>query len=357
LIRIVAAEARPKTFRLVEGYRIAGHRFDRADMVLLKIATSDGRTGYGCAAPAEDVTGETAAESLRVLRDVLIPMLLESDVGDLPGALSRVEVAAPAAPAARAAADMAFYDQAARREGLPLARFLGSERTGLPTSITLGIEDSLDAAVAQGRRRAGEGFRIFKIKVGEDWEFDAALVKALRAALGPTRVIRADANQGYSEADAARFLAVAADCGVELLEQPVAAADLAALSRLGRLTPVPVMADEALLSEADAQRLIAAQAGSLFNIKLMKCGGIHPGLAIARRAAASGVGVMVGCNDESRIAIAAGLHFALAAPACDRADLDGHLDLQDDVARGGVRLRDGVLERLDEPGLGVSVDF
>jgi L-alanine-DL-glutamate epimerase-like enolase superfamily enzyme len=117
------------------------------------------------------------------------------------------------------------------------------------------------------------------------------------------------------------------------------------------------MADEALLSEADAQRLIAAQAGSLFNIKLMKCGGIHPGLAIARRAAASGVGVMVGCNDESRIAIAAGLHFALAAPACDRADLDGHLDLQDDVARGGVRLRDGVLERLDEPGLGVSVDF
>ncbi|HEV8122539.1 MAG TPA: hypothetical protein VGQ67_16215, partial [Candidatus Polarisedimenticolia bacterium] len=116
MIRIVAAEARPKTFRLVEGYRIAGHRFDRADMVLLKIATSDGRTGYGCAAPAEDVTGETAAESLRVLRDVLIPMLLESDAGDLPGALSRVEVAAPAAPAARAAADMAFYDQAARRE-------------------------------------------------------------------------------------------------------------------------------------------------------------------------------------------------------------------------------------------------
>jgi L-alanine-DL-glutamate epimerase-like enolase superfamily enzyme len=261
------------------------------------------------------------------------------------------------AEAARAAADMALHDQAARRAGQPLARFLGSERLGLPTSVTLGIEADLGTAVAHGRRRAAEGFRILKIKLGEDWEFDAALVRALRDALGPSMTLRADANQGYGESDAARFLVVAADCGVELLEQPVAAQDRDALARLTRLGSVPIMADEALLDARDAEGLIAARAASLFNVKLMKCGGIGPGLAIARRAADAGLGVMVGCNDESRIAIAAGLHFALAAPACDRADLDGHLDLQDDVARGGVRLRDGVLERLDEPGLGVSVDF
>lgn len=357
MIRIVAAEVRPQTFRLIEGYRIAGHRFDRADMVLLKIATADGHDGYGCASPAEDVTGETAAESLRVLRAVLAPLLRDADASDLPSSLRRIEAAAPRAPAARAAADMALHDQAARRSGLPLACFLGSERQGLPTSITLGIEADLETAVAQGRRRAAEGFRILKIKVGEDWEFDAALVRSLRNALGASMTLRADANQGYSESDAGRFLAVAAECGVELLEQPVAARDLGALARLERLGRVPIMADESLCTESDAARLIEARAASLFNVKLMKCGGIGPGLAIARRAAASGLGLMVGCNDESRIAIAAGLHFALAAPACDRADLDGHLDLQDDVARGGVRLRDGILERLDAPGLGVSVDF
>jgi L-alanine-DL-glutamate epimerase-like enolase superfamily enzyme len=357
VIRIVAAEVRPRTFRLREGYRIAGHRFDSADMVLLKIVAADGSTGYGCASPAEDVTGETAAESLRVLRDVLAPLLRDADASDLAGSLRRVEEAAPRAPAARAAADMALHDQAARRAGQPLARFLGSERAGLPTSVTLGIEADIPTAVAHGRRRAAEGFRILKIKVGEDWRFDAALVRALREALGGSMVLRADANQGYSETDAARFLAAAADCGVELLEQPVAAEDLEALARLTRKGSVPIMADEALLDVRDAGNLIAAQAASLFNVKLMKCGGLGPGLAIARRAAEAGIGLMVGCNDESRIAIAAGLHFALAAPGCDRADLDGHLDLQDDVARGGVRLRDGVLERLDEPGLGVSVDF
>lgn len=357
MIRIVAAEVLPRTFRLVEGYRIAGHRFDSADMVLLKIAAADGHLGYGCASPAEDVTGETAAESLRVLRDVLVPLLRDADAADLASSLRRIEDAAPRAPAARAAADMALHDQAARRADLPLARFLGSERRGLPTSITLGIEADIDTAVAHARRRAAEGFGVFKIKVGEDWEFDAALVRSLREALGPSVTLRADANQGYSEADARHFLAAAADCGLELLEQPVAAQDLQAMARLSGLGRVPIMADEALLTPGDAARLIEARAASLFNVKLMKCGGLGPGLEIARRAAAAGLSLMVGCNDESRIAIAAGLHFALAAPACGRADLDGHLDLQDDVARGGVRLRDGVLERLDEPGLGVSAGF
>jgi L-alanine-DL-glutamate epimerase-like enolase superfamily enzyme len=252
---------------------------------------------------------------------------------------------------------MALCDLDARRAGVPLARFLGSDRTRVGTSFTLGIEDDLAAAVAHARRRVAEGFRILKLKVGEDWEHDLALVRALRDALGPAIVLRADGNEGYDEESAAAFLRGAAGLDLELLEQPLPRHELDAMARLAVLTPVPIMADEPLQTRDDAERLIAARAAGLFNIKLMKSGGVLEGLAIARRAAEAGIGVMIGCNDESRISIAAGLHLALAARAGTRADLDGHLDLQDDVARGGFRLRDGTLEITGEPGLGVEADF
>ncbi|HYV85307.1 MAG TPA: enolase C-terminal domain-like protein [Patescibacteria group bacterium] len=357
MIRIVAAEAVPITFRLREGYRIAGHHFTSAENVLLKISTSDGHSGYGCAAPFEEVTGESPAASLAALRDILIPLARDADPESPESAISQAAAAAPGAPAARAALDMALFDLRGKRAGVPLHRLLGSVRTRLLTSVTLGIEDDLAASLDRARRYVAEGFRVLKIKVGEDWEADARLVAALRAAFGAALVIRADANQGYDEACAARFLRAAEPSGLELLEQPTPAGDLDVMRRLREVSRIPIMADESVVTEPDATRVLAAGAADLLNIKLMKAGGVMATLAIGRRAAAAGVGVMIGCNDESRISIAAGLHAALASPPAERADLDGHLDLQDDVARGGVRLRDGFIEAGDEPGLGVSADF
>jgi L-alanine-DL-glutamate epimerase-like enolase superfamily enzyme len=357
MIRVVGAEAVPITFRLRQGYRIAGHHFTRAENVLLKIATSDGHTGYGCAAPFEEVTGESPAASLTSLRDVLIPLVRDGDPESPQGIIGRAALVAPNAPAARAALDMALLDLHGRRAGVPLFRLLGPARTRLLTSATLGIEEDLAASLDQARRYVAEGFRILKIKVGESWEADARLVASLRSAFGPALVIRADANQGYDEADATRFLRAVEPLGLELLEQPTPAQDLDVLRRLRSASAIPIMADESAVTEGDVTRLLAGGAADLLNVKLMKAGGVLAGLAIGRRAAAAGVGLMVGCNDESRISIAAGLHLALACPPAERADLDGHLDLQDDVARGGVRLRDGFLEAVEEPGLGVSADF
>jgi L-alanine-DL-glutamate epimerase-like enolase superfamily enzyme len=357
MIRVVSVEVFPVTFRLAEGYRIAGHQFTRAENVFLKMTTSDGRTAFGGAAPFEEVTGEGPDATLLALRDRLGPWLLGEDISDPAAVMRRAAAEVPAAPAARAALDMALLDLQARRAGVPLFRLLGAERQGLPTSVTLGIAGDVEAAVARARRWIEDGFRILKIKVGEDWEFDTRLVRALRSALGPDIVVRADANQGYSEADALRFLRAAEPFGLELLEQPTPASEPEALGRLRGATSVPIMADESVQSEGDAERLVAARSVDLFNIKLMKSGGVLASLGIATRAANAGLGVMFGCNDESRLSIAAALHGALAAPGSVRADLDGHLDLQDDVALGGIRIRDGFIEALDEPGLGVVVDL
>src|SRR5437867_1061360 len=165
MIRVASVEAIPTAFRLIEGYRIAGHSYATADTIILKIDTTDGRSGFGCSAPAAEVTGETAAMSLEVLEDRLIPLLRASDAGDPAGFARRARDAAPHQPAARAAAEMALYDLAGQRERLPLVRLLGMRRPRLVTSVTLGIDESR-ATLERARRYVSAGFRILKIKVG-----------------------------------------------------------------------------------------------------------------------------------------------------------------------------------------------
>jgi L-alanine-DL-glutamate epimerase-like enolase superfamily enzyme len=355
MIRVRRVEVIPIPFRLMEGYRIAGHSYTTAENIIVKVDTSDGRTGFGCASPAEEVTGETHAAARHALEDRLAPLLRMTDASDPVVFARHAREAAPASPAARAACEMALYDLAGLRARAPLARLLGMQRDRLPTSVTLGIDEPAPT-LERAKRYVSAGFRILKLKVGESWKEDLGTVRLLRAALGPGILLRADGNQGYSEEDARRFLSGIEPGSIELLEQPTPAADLSGLRRLADEFDVPIMADESVLDASHARRLVEERAADLVNIKLMKSGGIGEALEIARVTQAAGIGGMIGCMDESRIGIAAALHFALAAPGVARADLDGHLDLAEDVALGGVTIEAGVIHpMLERDGLGVSV--
>jgi L-alanine-DL-glutamate epimerase-like enolase superfamily enzyme len=357
MIRVNHVEVIPVPFRLAEGYRIAGHQYASAENIVVKVDTSDGRTGFGNAAPAPEVTGETPAAALHALRDQLLALLRASDAGDPAGFARRALETAPRAPAARAACEMALLDLVGLRERAPLARVLGMKRERLPTSITLGI-DERQATLERARRHVASGFRILKLKVGEDWEDDLVMVRRLRQELGTGVLIRADANQGYSEDSARRFLAALPAGDLELLEQPTPASDLQAMRRLADAFDLPIMADESVQDAPGARRLVEARAADLVNVKLMKSGGVTEAMEIALTTSAAGIGAMIGCMDESRISMAAALHYGLAAPMVERADLDGHLDLIDDVATGGIRITDGfVLPFLDRDGLGIKVNL
>jgi L-Ala-D/L-Glu epimerase len=93
----------------------------------------------------------------------------------------------------------------------------------------------------------------------------------------------------------------------------------------------------------------------IFNIKLMKCGGIWPALRIATVAELAGIELMWGCMDESRIGISAALHAAFASPATRYLDLDGSFDLARDVADGGFVLENGSLRTAPSAGLGLRL--
>lgn len=370
-MRIERVDVRAERVPLTRPYAIAFAATEVAELVFVRVdaVSDDGARrsiGLGCAAPVPEITGETfehcaaAMEAARALHGTAAPVEHVAGRGVaqdefLPAAWTRaLDGFAPDAPAARAAVDMALYDLVARARGLPLADAMGRFHAGFPTSITIGIRDVADT-LAEAHEYRARGFDVLKVKIGDDPDLDVERLARLRETFGPGIVLRVDANMGYDVGGLERLLARTRDLDLELIEQPVPPALDDELRRLPADVRRKLAADESLHRTADVQALVREpRPYGIWNVKLAKCGGIGPALAIARAADAYGVELMWGCMDESVVSIAAALHAACAARATRYLDLDGSFDLARDPARGGFTAERGFLRTIAQPGLGVE---
>ncbi|WGD32206.1 mandelate racemase/muconate lactonizing enzyme family protein [Ancylobacter sp. WKF20] len=253
--------------------------------------------------------------------------------------------------------DGALHDRAATRAGLPLARFLGAPaETALAhtTNQTLFVSDEV-TFLAQAEAYVARGFRDLKVRIGAgDIGEDLRRIALLRARFGKAVKIAADANGAWSEEAARGHLAALAAHDLAYVEQPIAPGDWAALDRLARVSPLPIMLDESVKGLEDVDRIAASGNGLMAHLKLVKLGGIAPTLAAARRLNAAGVPFMIGQMNEGGLATAAALHVALATGP-RFAELYGADGLTNDPAPG-LAYTDGRVAAPDMPGLGLTFD-
>jgi L-alanine-DL-glutamate epimerase-like enolase superfamily enzyme len=120
--------------------------------------------------------------------------------------------------------------------------------------------------------------------------------------------------------------------------------------------PTPIMADESVFDHHDAFKLTAGGCCDYLNIKLAKSGGIHTALKINAIAEAAGARCMLGCMMETRLGLTAAAHLVSARPNIRYADLDGHLQLEEDPVIGGATWNGSTIMLPDEPGIGAEID-
>ena len=354
-MKITAVHAWPVTLHLTRPYTIAYETIESAVNIFLRIETDAGVVGCGCAAPDVGVTGETADGALTTFRNIVEPLLYGSDPLRREVLFETMRADLGAQPSVRAAVDMAIFDILGKLANLPLWRLLGGFRESIETSVTVGILPE-DETVQTALEWTQRGFRCLKLKGGADIDDDVSRVLKVREAVGPDVELRFDANQGYTVEAALRFVEQTRSADLELLEQPTPKEDPELLGKVTRAVALPVMADESLVTVRDAFRLARNDFVDMVNIKLMKVGGIAEAIHVNSVARAAGLEAMVSCMDEAGLAIAAGLHFALARPNVTYADLDGHLDFADDPTAYALRVEDGRLYPNAAAGLGFELE-
>ncbi|WP_420141723.1 dipeptide epimerase [Sphingomonas sp.] len=312
------------TLRLAQPFRIAGHLFETADVLLV---TLDDGTHRG--------RGEAAG--VYYLADDLDHMRteLESARHAIEAGPGREELRTILPPGgARNAVDAALWELEAANAGQPVWRLAGLDTPPTPilTTFTIGANTpEAMAAVATGYTHA----RSIKIKLTGELALDLARVAAIRAAR-PDAWLGVDGNQGFLRADLDTLIEGLAKHRIALLEQPLARGRDAELEGLD--SPIPIAGDESLLSLADLPDAVGRF--DVVNIKLDKCGGLTEGLLMVAEARRLGLGVMVGTMVGTSLATAPG--FILGQRA-DLVDLDGPTFLAQDRTPS-VTYRDGLLD-------------
>jgi o-succinylbenzoate synthase len=356
-MKIAKIEAIAVSLPMVKPVKMSFEEVRRAENLIVQLHTDDGIIGWGEAASAPTMTGETVESMVAAVR-YLAPLLLQMDAADIAAVTVQADRYLHGNNSAKAAIEMALHDALGRATGKPVYELIGGKRRERVPLLRLIGTGSAAGDLEEIRRKKSAGYVAFKIKVGvASPEVDAARSRELCAALDAGMLVCADANQGWSVAQAVSYVQAMQDTRLAYFEQPVAGDDLAGMAAVARASRIRVGCDEGLHSLDDLRRHHEAGAAHGGSLKTIKLGGIRRVQEAAMLCETLGMKVNLASKiSESSIGTAAILHLAAAIPSVDWGVSLTSEYLAQDVVKIPLAATDGHMTVPAGPGLGIEVD-
>jgi muconate cycloisomerase len=350
-------DAIPVALPLKTPMKMSGITIAKAENVLVRIEAANGRVGWGEAASAPTMTGDTLGGLVAAVRDHLAPILIGQDAFDTPALMPALRRALMGNTGAHSAVEMALLDLTCRASNTRLIDAVVSKplRTSVKPMWLLG-NATPEQDIAEARAKQREGFHFFKLKIGvKPLADEITAAHAIREALGKKMPLCADANAGLTLANAKRYIERTRAAKLAFIEQPLPPEDLVGLKALAKLR-LPIGVDESIHSLADVTANARAGAAGV-SLKLIKLGGFTTAYEAAKLCRRLRLKVNVAAKiAESSLATAAAVHLACAVPNVDWGVSLTHFYLADDIVRQPLPIRDGTVSLPEGPGLGVDVD-
>ena len=355
LIRRV--DAIPVALPLKTPMKMSGITIATAENVLVRIEAADGRVGWGEAASAPTMTGDTLGGLVAAVRDHLAPMLIGQDAFDRPALIPTLRRALMGNTGAHSAVEMALLDLAGRAGNTRLVDAVAPKplRTQVKPMWLLG-NATPEQDIAEARAKEREGFHFFKLKIGvKPLADEIAAAHAIREALGRKMPLCADANAGLTLANAKRYVERTRPAKLTFIEQPLPHDDLLGLKALAKLR-LPIGVDESIHSLADVTANARVGAAGV-SLKLIKLGGFTIAYEASKLCRRLRLKINVAAKiAESSIATAAAVHLACVVPNVDWGVSLTHFYLAEDIVRQPLAIRNGHVSLPEEAGLGVEID-
>jgi muconate cycloisomerase len=354
-----------ETYRLVlpvrEIYGGAAGFLEDCRSLIVRVETESGLEGWGEATQGRPGNTYETLETMEIMaQKYFAPALIGMDLEETGVVVGTLQGIRHGHPITKAAIEIAIFDVLGKLYRLPLCCLLGGPyRREIELVGGLGMDLGPEAIGVRARQLAEDGFRKFKIKIGQqDHRKDIERVRAVRQALGDDASIRVDGNAAYSFIDARAVLNELSQFDISDAEQPLQRGDLKSLAELRRAVGVPIAAQESVSSADDALAVLEAQAADLLKIKLTHIGGFERAREVAAVVGAKGMPVVIGQGSACTTILSAAemhLHCALKN-AQTGGEMTGFLRLGEQDTFSSIPVRGGKAFPPMTAGHGIEVD-
>jgi L-alanine-DL-glutamate epimerase-like enolase superfamily enzyme len=377
--------------RIYETHEATTRRFQidddhtRSRYQIIELFTDEEHVGLG---EVSDVASRMNTLSADGLRDLLAGVMLSADLSrwrEIYAGVSRV-LPATYHPELRGltmfGVEIALLDLIGKKYGAPLYELLGGKiRDHVDVSWVaflrgdVTLEDELQELGDEIRQKIREGFRAFKLKVGEDHPRDLARIELFREIAGPDVYLKVDASGVWEEKEANQKLMDLAVAGVNACETPVVAASRAvandnpeqindnadevakALARVRAASPIDIIEHVSDLDDGFLIALARHHAVDIVNVIPSQGGGILRSQRLIHVAETAGIPTLLGSTIEMGPGTAAFVHLAVASKGVTvPSDLVSPQLLVDDICKEPFHIEDGTLRPYEKPGLGIEID-